>query len=86
MNELDYSESQASGRVNAVRLMRQNPGANEYHESGAMTISSAAMVRRFFTQEKKLNETLTPESRQEIIVTCTRGLLRRQCDQTTQEI
>jgi len=72
VRELGYSESQASERVNAVRLMRQNPEAKVHLESGALTLTTAAMVQRFFNQEKKLNARLPSDSRQEIIETCTR--------------
>ncbi|NDG85842.1 MAG: HNH endonuclease, partial [Proteobacteria bacterium] len=71
VRELGYSESQASERVNAVRLFRQNPAAKAHLEAGAMTLTTAAMVQRFFTQEKKLNATLAPESRKALIERCT---------------
>lgn len=71
VRELGYSESQASERVNAVRLLRQNPAAKAHLENGAMTLTTAAMVQRFFTQEKKLNTTLAPESRKALIERCT---------------
>ncbi|NDG84051.1 MAG: hypothetical protein EBX52_03315, partial [Proteobacteria bacterium] len=48
---LGYSEAQASERVNAVRLMTQNPEVKLHLQSGAMNLTIAAQVQRFISQE-----------------------------------
>jgi len=67
---LGYSESQASERVNAVRLLRQNPSVKTHLESGAMTLSAAAQVQRFFIKEQRLNSALSDEARSNVIDRC----------------
>ena len=67
---LGYSESQASERVNAVRLMRQEPSTKAHLESGSMSLSTAAQVQRFLLQEKRLNAPLSTEARSRLIDRC----------------
>ncbi len=48
---LKYSESQAAERVSAVRLMRETPEVKTHIESGALTLTSAAMIQRHIRAE-----------------------------------
>jgi len=48
---LKYSESQATERMSAVRLILDLPEAKKYLESGQLSISTAAQVQRFFRAE-----------------------------------
>lgn len=48
---LGYSESQAAERVAAVRLMRETPSVKTHIESGALTLTSAAMIQRHLRNE-----------------------------------
>lgn len=50
---LKYSESQATERMNAVRLILDLPEAKAHLESGKLNITSAAQVQRFFRLEAK---------------------------------
>jgi hypothetical protein len=67
---LGYSESQASERVNAVRLLRQNARVREHLESGALTLTVAAQIQRYVVAEKKQGEALQASERARLIETC----------------
>jgi hypothetical protein len=67
---LGYSESQASERVNAVRLMRQNDGVREHLHSGALSLTAAAQIQRFVVAEKKHAESLPAAERNLVIEAC----------------
>jgi hypothetical protein len=67
---LGYSESQASERVNAVRLLRQNTGVREHLSSGALTLTAAAQIQRFVVAEKKHAKSVPPEGRMQVIEAC----------------
>ena len=65
---LSYSETQASERIHAVRLMRENKIAKEHIESGALSLSNAAQIQRFMNHERKLNRRLPERIRSDLIL------------------
>ncbi len=65
---LGYSESQASERVNAARLIRENQIAKAHIESGALSLSNAAKIQRFMNYERKLNRRLPGDARTQLIL------------------
>jgi hypothetical protein len=67
---LGYSESQASERVNAVRLLRQNTGVREHLNSGSLTLTAAAQIQRFVVAEKRHAKGVPPEDRKQVIEAC----------------
>jgi hypothetical protein len=67
---LGYSESQASERVNAVRLMRQNEGVRVHLISGALSLTAAAQIQRFVVAEKRHAERLPAAERSHVIEAC----------------
>jgi len=54
VKELQYSETQASERINAMRLMRKNPEVKEKIQLGSLSMSTASKLERFFRTEKKI--------------------------------
>jgi hypothetical protein len=70
VKELGFSESQASERVSAVRLMRQTPGVKVHLESGKLNLSTAAKIQRFVQTEKKLATALKTEEKLDLIQEC----------------
>jgi hypothetical protein len=67
---LGYSESQASERINAVRLIRENKVAKEHIESGALSLSNAAQIQRFMNHERRLSRKLPERARTDVILEC----------------
>jgi hypothetical protein len=53
VQELHYSESQASERINAMRLMRKTPEVKEKIQSGSLSLTTASQLQRFLKTEKK---------------------------------
>ncbi len=65
---LGYSESQASERLNAMRLLKAVPEVKERLQDNKINLTVAASAQRFFQNEKKeFNKTYTPEQKLEVI-------------------
>src|SRR5262249_48776933 len=76
---LKLSDGNASIKINAMRLGRDNPIAREKIESGELSIVNAAKVSSFLRQENKAGNTYTPEQRREVIESVC-GLSQSRCD------
>lgn len=71
VKELNYSESQAAERVNAVRLIRARPEVKAHLKSGSLSLTNAAQVQRFFYSEKKsTGQPLTDDDQKKVITAC----------------
>lgn len=70
VKELGFSESQASERVSAVRLMRSTPEVKVHLESGHLNLSTAAKIQRFVQAERKLSLPLVAEQKTALIQEC----------------
>src|SRR5262245_37832611 len=53
---LGYSEPAAAQRIQAMRLVKGLPEAQEKMESGELSLSTAAAIQKFFKQEEKLGK------------------------------
>ena len=82
VKELKYSESQASERVNAARLLRQAPGVKDHLESGKLTLTSAAQIQRFIQTEKKVTGTTIKESQTQVVINECLGQSKREVEKT----
>lgn len=60
--ELGYTEPEAQARIQAMRLMRDEPTVEEKLDSGALGLSVAARVQGAFRRNKA-----TPEQRQKVL-------------------
>jgi hypothetical protein len=71
VQELGYSESQASERINSMRLLRSVPEVREKLESGELSITTASQIQRFIKNEKRFaGEDLTPEEKIKLVDLC----------------
>ena len=78
---LGYSESQASERVNSVRLMRAHPEVKEKIKNGNLSMTTASQIERFKKQEKKAGTPINQTKTLELIETCA-GLSKREVEKT----
>lgn len=53
VHELGYSESQASERINSMRLLRAVPEIKQKLENGDLSITTASQIQRFIKNEKR---------------------------------
>jgi len=67
---LGYSESQATERVNAVRLMKKSTSVKAHLDSGSLTLSTASQIQRFLTLEGKHTGQVPVAKRDAIISEC----------------
>jgi hypothetical protein len=67
---LQFSESQASERINAMKLVRDNPEVKKNLESGKLNLTNAAKIQRFIQTEKKLASELPPEDKIDLVKKC----------------
>jgi len=65
---LGLSESMAQIRIAAMRLSREIPAIKPALESGALSLSNAAQLNRFFREEKKSGNSRSPESRKMLFI------------------
>jgi hypothetical protein len=56
LEELTYSEAEASVRVNAIRLIKAVPSVKSKIDQGELKLSQAAQVQRFFNENKSVNK------------------------------
>ena len=64
MGDLHYSESSASRRISAMRLLKEFPELDEKIESGSLSLSVIAQAQTFFRQEGKIEKVTTQEKRE----------------------
>ena len=65
---LGFSESAASRRINAMRLIKQLPDVAPAIESGSLNLSSVSSAQTFFTrEEREQGRIYTVEEKQEIL-------------------
>ncbi len=57
VKELHYSESQASERIHAMRLLKKAPEVKKHIEEGELSMTTAAQINRFLYQESKVSPT-----------------------------
>jgi hypothetical protein len=72
---LKYSESQASRRIAAARLITQNDLAKEKIEKGCLNLTTASDLSRYFNKEK-----IKPKKQEELIEKAS-GMSKRQCEE-----
>jgi len=53
VRELGYSESQASERISAMRLIREVVEVKDLIQTGDLTLTTASQIQRFLKTEKK---------------------------------
>jgi hypothetical protein len=54
LRELDYSESQAQLRIDAMRALRDTPAIQERVATGELNVTAVAKVQQFLRRERKL--------------------------------
>ena len=79
VQELGYSTSQASERINAMRLVSHQPEVRMEIEEGALTLTSAAQIQRFIQVEKKAGMEVTSLKTENLIEEC-KGKSTREVD------
>ena len=71
VQELGYSESQASERINSMRLMKDIPEVKEKLERGELSITTASQIQRFIRNEKRFaGEDLSGSEKGRLIDLC----------------
>ena len=78
---LGYSESQATERVNSVRLIRTIPSVETKIESGELSLTTASQVQRFVRMEKKSGNPVSCIRVEEIVNACS-GQSKREVEKT----
>lgn len=67
MNELGYSRDQALRRIQAMRMMRDNPIVEEKIEAGELNLTTIGIVQTLFSSEKREGKPLSLERKLEVI-------------------
>ncbi len=71
VKELHYSESQASERIHAMRLLKKVPEVKKHIEEGELSMTTAAQINRFLHQESKSSPMKwQPEKTSKLIALC----------------
>ncbi len=71
VKELHYSESQASERIHAMRLLKKVPEVKKHIEEGELSMTTAAQINRFLHQESKASSRKwQSEKTNELIAQC----------------
>jgi hypothetical protein len=71
VQELGYSESQASERINSMRLLREVPEVKAKLENGELSITTASQIQRFIKNEKRFaGDDLSLEEKGRLIDLC----------------
>ncbi len=87
---LSYSESAAYRRIQAMRLIKAVPEAEQSLENGDLSLSVASQLQTFIQNEEKRRKTqdqvpISPEEKQSLI-TQLQGVSARQCEQKLAEL
>lgn len=67
MTELGYPRDQAIRRIQAMRMMRDNPIVEEKIETGEINLTTIGIVQTFFSHEKKQGHALSIQEKNEVI-------------------
>jgi len=67
MTELGYPRDQALRRIQAMRMMRENPIVEEKIESGELNLTNIGIIQTFFSHEKKEGNALTAQEKKAVI-------------------
>lgn len=67
VKSLNYSESAAYRRIQAMRLMKSVPEVQEKIKSGELNLTTAAQVQSFFKAEEKRQGHKAPEEKQNLV-------------------
>jgi hypothetical protein len=71
VRELGYSETQASERINSMRLLQDIPDVKTMLTQGILSMTTAAQIQRFIKNEKKFTgESLDEHSKRIVIEKC----------------
>ncbi len=71
VKELRYSDSQASERIHAMRLLKKVPEVKKHIEGGELSMTTAAQINRFLHQESKSSPMKwQPEKTSKLIALC----------------
>jgi 5-methylcytosine-specific restriction endonuclease McrA len=76
---LRLSKGNAQMKIDAMRLARDNPVAQEKIQTGELTVPNAAKVNSFLRQEQKTGKPYTPEAKKEVIESVL-GLSQSKCE------
>jgi hypothetical protein len=71
---LFYSESQASRRIAAARLVTENESAKKKIEEGSLSLTTASDLSRYFSREKVGSE------KQDELIEKAKGMSKRECE------
>lgn len=78
MKELGYPRDQALRRIQAMRMMRENPIVEEKIESGKLNLTTIGLVQTLFSHEKKAGKPLSAEEKASVI--------NKVCGHSTREV
>ncbi len=67
VQELKYSDGAAHRRIQAMRLLRELPEAEDKLKSGVITLSTASQLQNFFRAEKKIGATYSIQEKRELL-------------------
>lgn len=67
MRELKYSESEAYRRIEAMKLLKDNPQIEEKIRRGSISVTAAAQAQTFFKSTLKQGQPLLPEVKMKIL-------------------
>ncbi len=67
MGHFGYSEDQACRRINAMKLLRELPEIEAKITSGELSLTNLAAAQTLFRQEAKLDGTISPDAKLEIL-------------------
>ncbi len=67
VQELKYSDGAAHRRIQAMRLVRDLPEAEDKLRSGAITLTTASQLQNFFRAEKKIGATYSIQEKRELL-------------------
>jgi len=71
VRELGYSESQASERISAMRLIREVIEVKDLIQTGDLTLTTASQIQRFLKTEKKVSgESISISEKLDLISEC----------------
>lgn len=67
MTELGYPRDQALRRIQAMRMMRDNPIVEKKIEKGELNLTTIGIVQTLFSNEKNEGKPLSAEEKREVI-------------------
>lgn len=66
-DKLGYSSDQAARRISAMRLLKDIPEMEEKLQTGALSLTNAAMAQTHFKHEERTDKPLSAEKKREVL-------------------